>query len=272
MILRLIACSSLALLIYAQDTPAPDAAKTAQDTAKTQDTTAPAQGQETTKTRRTTSSSSNSSEQPSHRWFHIGGVVDYFPLGLMQGGTSNSTVNGNNATLTSKAVKTNLGGGAILDFQLSSRLTLDLQYLYRHAGYDTSDALGDTAGTILSERTRFTYWDVPMVVRYQAHRYRLLHQPLFYEAGGAWRRVTTIRTSDMTLTSSYAICCSEIPATPAHNNVVGIVIGTGFQFRDEMGVRVTPGIRYTRWLEHTFDAGPTQSRPDQIEVTLGVTF
>lgn len=255
MILRLIAYSSFALMIHAQDS------------------SAPAQGQQTTTTRKTTSSSSSSaSEQPSHRWFHVGGVVDYFPLGLMQGGTSSSAVNGNTATLTSKAVKTNLGGGAVVDFDLSGRFTLDLQYLYRHSGYDSTDALGDTAGTILEERTRFTYWDLPVVVRYHAHRFRLLHQPLFYEAGGAWRRVTTIRTSDMTLTSSYAICCSEVPATPAHTSVAGFVVGTGFQFKDEMGVRVTPGVRYTRWLEHTFDSGPTQSRPDEIEVTLAVTF
>ncbi len=260
MILRLIAYSSFALLIHAQDTSAPAAA-------------APAEGRQTTTTRRTTSSSSSSdSEQPSHRRFHVGGVVDYFPLGLMQGGTSSSAVAGNTATLTSKAVKTNLGGGAVVDFQLSSRFTLDLQYLYRHAGYDSKDALGDTAGTVLYDRTRFTYWDLPLVVRYHAQRFRLLHQPLFYEAGGAWRRVTTIRTSNMTLTSSYAICCSEVPATPAHSGVAGVVVGTGFQFKDEMGVRVTPGVRYTRWLAHTFAAGPTQSRLDEIEVTLGVTF
>ena len=51
-----------------------------------------------------------------------------------------------------------------------------------------------------------------------------------------------------------------------------VVIGGGVQFQDDVGLKVDLEVRYTRWLQKTFDAGPVQSNLNQGEFLLGLTF
>ncbi len=43
-------------------------------------------------------------------------------------------------------------------------------------------------------------------------------------------------------------------------------------FIDDMKIRFIPEVRYTRWMGRTFDTLSTQSRVDQIEGTISITF
>ena len=59
---------------------------------------------------------------------------------------------------------------------------------------------------------------------------------------------------------------------PAHRVSLGAVVGVGFQLIDDVGVRVVPGVRFTRWFSNAFDSPPTRSAKSQLEATIALTF
>lgn len=173
--------------------------------------------------------------------------------------------------------------------RLLKNFSLDLDLIHRRVGYNFSDAIaGPTvagAGTttvvtnITYEITNATFWDVPLLIEYKTH-----HR-WYYEGGGALRHVGDLRSwrfqrssSAVTTTSSGAVtttntdtCCNETAAAAQHN-IEGVVIGSGVHFKDAFGLKVTPEIRYTRWLENTFTEGPVRSNRNQVEVLFGIAF
>ena len=45
-----------------------------------------------------------------------------------------------------------------------------------------------------------------------------------------------------------------------------------FQFVDEFGIHVVPEVRYTRWINPTFDNLTTSSQRNQVEAAISLTF
>jgi hypothetical protein len=44
------------------------------------------------------------------------------------------------------------------------------------------------------------------------------------------------------------------------------------RFVDDFGVKLTPELRYTRWLGATFNSDSTRSRRDEIVIGIALTF
>jgi hypothetical protein len=44
------------------------------------------------------------------------------------------------------------------------------------------------------------------------------------------------------------------------------------RFVDDFGIKLSPELRYTRWLGATFDSNSTRSRRDEIAVGIALTF
>ena len=65
---------------------------------------------------------------------------------------------------------------------------------------------------------------------------------------------------------------TTIPATALRSTIPGLTTGIGWQFRDEIGVKVDLELRYTRWLRRNFDSPTGQSNLNQAEFVLGFTF
>ena len=123
-----------------------------------------------------------------------------------------------------------------------------------------------TTTTSTHEDTRARLIDMPFLVRYYGTGKRPRSPRWFLEAGGAWRLATDIRTSlDSTDASGIVTCCTFMPTVPQHRSSVGAVAGAGMQFVDEFGIHVVPEVRYTRWLEQTFDNLTTRSQRNQVE-------
>ena len=102
-----------------------------------------------------------------------------------------------------------------------------------------------------------------MLVNYRVSRSRM------YVLGGAVARaVTNVRTTTDT-TISGTTTTSQAHAQPSKRNVFGAVAGIGWRFVDDFNIKVTPEIRYTRWLGGTFASDSTQSPRDQLEIGIG---
>jgi hypothetical protein len=215
---------------------------------------------------------------PDFRRWGIGGIFSYTPLNLMRGGAATVTTSQQYTdTLGSKSESRPLGGGVAGYFYLTRTLSLNLDFIYRRTGYNATTSLNDPLTTMTYDRTRANYFDFPLLARYHVSKYHLLHSPVFIEAGGTMRyvdQITSSTTVNTTVNSALvSTCCSEVPDRPDHRIVYGPTVGLGLRLQpDEFGVRITPEIRYTRWLESTFSSGPTKSNHDQAEVLISITF
>lgn len=177
-----------------------------------------------------------------------------------------------------------LSGGATVEFAVADRVSVSLDILYRKVGYNlvsntilgTDDPDTDDVDERLLltdyESARANYWDIPLVFRFY-HLGRADTRPrAFFDAGVAIRRVSNIRTFRRHVNQDGIIEEDETPITPANDLVFGAVFGGGIQFQGAGGIKVIPEARYTRWTSSTFDAPPSRSNRDQVEIMLGITF
>ena len=131
----------------------------------------------------------------------------------------------------------------------------------------------ERTNTVHNEDTRAKFYDLPVTVRFYTKGRHEEGMRGFLEGGMALRRVSSIKTSiDTTINSGTTQCCDVTPARPNLRTARGVVAGAGFQLIDELGIRVVPGVRYTRWMGETFKASPTSTQRNQVEVTITLTF
>ena len=122
-----------------------------------------------------------------------------------------------------------------------------------------------------SEDTRASLWDVPVLAQY--HGFGAGRWSKFYLTGGAaLRTITGIHSSLLTTYPDTSTATLKYSAAPSKRNLIGGVIGAGFQIVDDFKIHWTPEVRYTRWAGSTFGSDSTVSPRNQLEVGLGFTF
>jgi opacity protein-like surface antigen len=171
-------------------------------------------------------------------------------------------------------------GGPAIHFRVSDHFGLNLDVLYKRAGYDAGDQLvtqpteDEEADDLASryERTRADYWDIPVLARYYT-KAPDEEGPRYYLTGGiAFRSVSGIKTFSEVVSDEGLSDTNSVAVKPANKNTAGAVAGIGLQLRDEVGLKVDLEARYTRWFRPVFDSGPTSSNLNQGEFVLGFTF
>jgi hypothetical protein len=219
------------------------------------------------------------------RRFSFGLTASFFPLTLTRGGKTTQTFTTPALEVRSEAIAKPswFGGGATLQIALTNRLALNASGLIRKSGFilSTTNLIGfDNPNTVNDERagifgredTRVAYLDFPLLVR----RYNIDRQEYgnrwFVEAGPSLRRVWKVRSSRQTEQGGTTTCCDTTPASPRKSNLFGATVGVGFQLIDDFGIRVVPGVRYTRWFGSAFDTLGARDRRDQIEIHLSLGF
>jgi len=249
---------------------------------------APAAGSTVSTTSSQSNNTSSSADQHTYvRRFSAGGTLSVLGLSLISSGTNTITNSSTvNTMYQTTGASSRIGYGGTAQVMLTDHFGVAIGGLLRKIGYQLNTTVTTTApqvisgvvtqvttSTILHEDTRAKLIDIPGVVRYYAHS---RHDPgahWFFEGGGAWRKVESIRTStDFTNASSVLSCCTNTPATPAHASVFGIVAGAGVQLVDAFGVRVVPEVRYTRWMNPVFHAFTTNTQQNEVAVGFSITF
>ena len=130
---------------------------------------------------------------------------------------------------------------------------------------------------IITQRVTATNWDVPLILRYNDPSMRRWRHRLYYGAGLTARMVagskTTTDYQSFVDGEAYGVgLTEEYPVGPQHRLVPGAVICAGYRLKDEFSLKVTPEVRYTRWLSPVYDRRPIISRADQFEFVLGIGF
>lgn len=179
-------------------------------------------------------------------------------------------------------ISNRLGFGLTFGYNISRRVSLNLDVLYRRAGFrsgleitegkdDPETSADERKITSGFEQTKADYWDLPFTLRFHdgpaSRRVRG-----FFEVGGALRHVTSIRTYTELEQPGKAGTVDTTAAKPANANVLGAAAGAGWDWRTSKGVNVVPQVRYTYWMNPVFDSVRTRSSRSQIEFMLGITF
>jgi hypothetical protein len=212
------------------------------------------------------------------RRFTVGATLSVLPTKPMRTAdysisTTNPTVQ---ATYNTGDLSQRIGLGGMVQAAITERLAVNAGFIMRRFGYAmTSDEfLGATDYTNVSEMTLGKYFDFPMLVRfYTRGRYRP-GPHWFVEGGAVIRRATKIKTLTKT---AHTITLTDIvetttPVTPVSRTTNGYTVGMGVQLIDPLGIRVVPGVRYTRWMNRTFNNLSTYNDLNQVEVNLSLTF
>lgn len=233
------------------------------------------------------SSSSSAPPAPSERRITGGATLTFLGLSMISGATT--TVNNSSTVSTqyqTQGASERLGYGLTLQGRITGHFYVDVSALLQHIGYQLTTTVSTTTTMVLNgtsfpststtsthEDTRARVIDVPLVVRYYGTGKRPRSPRWFLELGGAWREANNIRTSiDSTDVNGNLTCCTNTAAIPQHRSTIGEVAGAGITFTDEFGIKVTPEVRYTRWINEIFDNQSTRTGRNQLEAGISLTF
>jgi hypothetical protein len=229
-------------------------------------------------------SAQDAPDQPPRR-FVYGGRIQYFPLRLFDTSsvTASTTKPIADYTYAGSAHTPRLEFLPSLEYHLLNHVTLGVELLFIHAEYqqitqtrtgtkDPNSSTDTRVPTTLTETTRANYWQLPILARYYGIRKKGLLSRVYVAGGVEFRHVAKIRTGNETSNSDSTTAYNEIPAKAAHTNQAGAVVGLGMRFVDELGVKVSPEVRLTRWQGPAFAGTAYRSTQNQLEVGLGFSF
>lgn len=226
----------------------------------------------------TTGQASGEIESKSLRRFSFGGRVSIVTGDMMSSETIERSTSDPAVTTTISATSKakRVGGGVTVQFALLDRLAISADVLYRRAGYERSltrvEGTTTTTTTAETESTRADYWDVPVMARFFSRGRGQTGPRPFLAAGLALRHVNGIRTLREVTRADGLSDTYETPAEPVNRNLPGLVVGGGIQLRDDVGFKIAPEVRFTRWFGRSYDDYPVRSMKNQLEVVLGLTF
>jgi hypothetical protein len=172
--------------------------------------------------------------------------------------------------------------GAIVQFAVTERFAFAVNPIVRKIGYEANTQRFegiDNPTTFADERritftkqdTRARYIDIPALVRYYGKDRTEFGHRWFAEIGPTLRLVRRVRTAREITLPDQSVVRDNVQA--AHRkSVLGLTAGFGGQFIDPLGIRLVPGVRYTRWFNTPFSGISGRSRRHGVEIHISLTF
>ena len=221
-----------------------------------------------------------------HRKFEVGFRAGYMPLNLMRNADATTSYSSFTPPLevkaTSKSAAKPVTVGPSLVFRINNTWGVGVDAMYKNAGYDafvltqTIVAEDDSTDPVLygytNERTRATFWDVPVLLRYTRYQQKGWKPRTTGMLGVSTRFATGIESYREDVNKSANVYQTSQPITPAYRTSPGATVGLGVEWKDEIGVKVSIEGRYTRWQRDVFKNGPTSSTRNMVEVMVGFSF
>jgi hypothetical protein len=226
------------------------------------------------------SSARQEEEQPRFlKRFSVGVRASILTMDLLSSATNTATPNAETVvaqTLTPANLR--LGGGVTVEYAASRRVLVSVDLLYHYFSYSadttTNVSLPDGTSQItdVSEGLHARYYDLPIVFRYATLPARTASARVFLGVGPDFRTISDIRTATTTTNADGSQVFDYTPRVPQNRVTYGVVAVAGFRVKDDFGIKVTPEVRYTRWLSSLFDGWPAQQRRNELQVVIGLTF
>jgi len=209
------------------------------------------------------------------RRLSFGGRVNGYPFNLLNNKnvsfTPANTTQSWSITTSNNYLK--IAFGPSIEFRVNRKFTLCGEFLYHRVNYTKTATVTDGADTTtISEQTRATFWDAPVMLRYGSLRESGLRSKLYFAGGGAVRNVSHIQTSNETTFPDGATATNNTPAAASARNLPGAMVAMGLRLVDDFNIKLIPELRFTRWMGATFASDSTRTRKDELVVGIALTF
>jgi hypothetical protein len=156
--------------------------------------------------------------------------------------------------------------GPTVELRLPSNLAIELDALFRHFRYQTSVCASTSCSltTITSN-----VWEVPLLLKYNVRR--KIVKP-YIDGGMVWDRLQGLSANDIE-SSGFGppTTLSVKPFELKDATSIGLVLGAGVEIPAGL-MRISPEIRYTRWTSQQFAGHLINSKANQADFLLGITF
>jgi len=209
------------------------------------------------------------------RRFSFGGRLNGLPFNVLNNKDVNLTPANSTASYAYDTTNSYLQieFGPSLEFRVTRNFALSAEFLYHRLNYNMTDTItADGNVTTVSEQTSARLWDAPVMVRWRGLAETGFLSHLYFAGGGELRNVSHIRTSNLTTLPDGATSSDNIATVPSKRDLMGAVVGVGMRFVDDFGIKLTPEMRFTRWMGETFDNESTRSRRDELLIGIALTF
>ncbi|MEP7352841.1 MAG: outer membrane beta-barrel protein [Acidobacteriota bacterium] len=172
--------------------------------------------------------------------------------------------------------------GFVVQATITRRTAIAIVPTYRKFGFHAyvRNLVGtDLSSTFLDERVETDsnedikghLIEMPVLGRFYSKSHNESGKRWFMEAGPNFRVTSGTSTARSTVLSTGAVVKDSINL-PFRKDAVGGTVGFGGQFIDDFGIRVIPEVRYTYWLNKTYDSYHGRSRTNQLEINLTFSF
>ena len=232
-------------------------------------------------TKDTSSSAPTEPKPKDQRLITFGGGVRFITLGTLQGTSTSVPVDSPSSTInyngSATAMKYDYGG--ILELRINRHFSLVTEGFYHHVSYKqvatTTYNPPVPRGVVLNvveQDTEARVYEVPLLFKFRNIRSSGILGHTFITAGGSFRLLANIKSTTTQTFSDNSTKVSTAPAVPNRSTAPGIVAGAGMRFTDELGIKVTPEIRYTHWLDSNFQLQGISFPKNQMEVGISLSF
>jgi hypothetical protein len=217
--------------------------------------------------------------------FYYGFRVEDSPLRLFRAGSASSSTTQPIADYQYSADSSSqkFALAASLERQVTRRWSGTIEFYLTHAKFTQSTEVrtgvpspnstkDDRPVTTYAETSKANYWVVPALARYQSIWPHGFLSHVYFTGGLEYRHVGRVRSGTDITYPDGSTGYTEVAVVPVHSNQVGIVGGLGLRFLDEVGIKVTPELRYIYWNSDTFRGPGYASVRDQAEISLGFSF
>ena len=87
---------------------------------------------------------------------------------------------------------------------------------------------------------------------------------LYFAGGAAMRNVSQIQTSNLTTYPDGATASNNTPAVASARNLPGAMLCVGLRLVDDFNIKLSPEVRFTRWIGATFASDSIRTRKDEL--------
>lgn len=216
------------------------------------------------------------------RKISAGGSFGFLALVPVGDGTFGSSTNVLSRSDETKSKGSPIGFGGLVQVALPKKFAVAATYMIHASKLETTKntiegidnpftTVDERKITDAKENSSIKYRDFGILVRRYDKDHTKQGVRVFVEGGPTFRAVQSIRTT-RTTTIAGDTKTDNKPINKAVNLTRGYTGGIGVQYNDDFGFRVVPEFRYTRWIEKTFNTDSYNSRKNQFEVILSITF
>lgn len=238
----------------------------------------------------TTPSSSAQEEEPAafldekERRFHFGVRGRFIPMNILRKGElTTSTENPPIEWETKLDRKVPIFGyGITAEYQITTSFGIAADLLFHQVRYEMlnnirtgvrnpNSTIDNRRVTQIREKTRAQFFDLPIIVRWRPTDEYGDPARWFLGLGPTMRQARNVRT---VWDQSQPIIENNITSgiAPHNRNIYGATVAAGITAKDDFGIRITPEVRYTRWLGQNFSNFAARTNRHQLQILIGITF